>query len=121
MSTIQPNKRSDPLTRDEFHAQLRAWAKQHLADRESVNPDLRIDGAGGFGQKPCMWVKSPTGTLCYLNGDTKLKAVVQYLNWLSENPKLAWQKGNETSEAFRVDPGGEYLECFQFYRLKKQS
>lgn len=108
--------RKEPLSTDQFHDALKEWEQRHADD----DGEVRIDGGTKFGQCPWIWVKSRTGTKCYLNGDTKLRAVREYLERLKKNPKLTWPKGNEGKDAFRVDPGGEYLECFQFYRLKKQ-
>jgi hypothetical protein len=115
------DRKKEFLTREQFHSRLIEWEKKHRDD----DPELRIDGVDGYGQTDWMYVKSPTGTMCYLNGDTKLKAVKVYLGRLEKNEKLSWPKSQKpnlaSSDAFRVDPGGEHLECFQFYRLKKQA
>jgi hypothetical protein len=82
----------------------------------------RIGGAQvSNGRKHNVLVDSPDGKLYVLKGATTLAAITKYLFRLQTNPGHCWDEVQETPNGWRVNPGGEHLDGFQFYQLRKQT
>ena len=113
------------MTKDELHDWLRNWVKRRIAavdgDEERIDINQRIESEFGSngGRNRVLQVKLACGTEYILKGNTTFAAVVTYLERLHENSDLSWEKGEETSTGWRVNPGGEYLGGFQFYENNK--
>jgi hypothetical protein len=115
------------MTKDDFHAWLRDWVKRRIAavdgDENRIDINQRIESEFGSngGRNPVLQVELPCGTECVLKGSTTLAAVVCYLDRLRDNSDLTWDRGEETTDGWRVNPCGEYLADFQFYENRKDA
>jgi hypothetical protein len=115
------------MTKDPFHAWLREWVKRQIAavdgDENRIDINQRIESEFGSngGRNHVLQVELPCGAEYILKGNTTFAAVVDYLDRLRENPDLSWERGEETSSGWRVNPGGEHLADFQFYENRKDS
>jgi hypothetical protein len=114
------------MTKDEFHAWLWEYAKRRIAavdgdeNRLDINQRIESEFGSNGGRNHVLQVELPCGTKYILKGNTTFAAVVTYLEILHENPDLSWERGEETSSGWRVNPGGESLVDFQFYEQRQE-
>lgn len=60
----------------------------------------------------------PNGKQYVLKGRTTLAAITEYLFRLQANPELTWDELREIPAGWRVNPGGELLDDFEFYEVQ---
>ena len=112
---LEKVSKSTPLSKQEFHARLRAWL--HSAD----NPgDSRIDG-GATKYGGSAWLYVQDGWALYrLNADTKHQGVNDYLRLVDRyGDDLAWTtKPNRDGKnnAVAYGPTSEPVRRFYLYR-----
>jgi hypothetical protein len=81
--------RKAPLTRDEFHAALRAWHADAMDDDVIRPPPSRYEEV--YDGDDWVWVKH-LGNRFYLHADTSFPGVTRYLELLAaEGESLRWQ------------------------------